>query len=144
MQPPDAAPSALDILWPQFELLSHSDEPPERCERCRPKQPGVYALVFDGEIVYVGASRDVPARVYAHHVNMACSNEIRRKVFGLAIWMPLPWSVARAYEGALIRELRPSYNVSPGMPSAGHDDEILFGLGLRDSLDVDAVQWEAV
>lgn len=113
-----------------------------RPQSSRPGNSGVYLLIDGGEVVYVGASRNVPSRVGGWS---ALTEEGRRTVFAWdrALWMSLPWSVATTYEYALIRALSPKRNKRE-VSGKEHDAEILFGLGLRDSLDVGDVAWEPV
>lgn len=129
-------------------------DPPETLNDVRRLPPffsGLYALVDDSEVVYVGISRNIPTRIYSHVGGRRSALVGRRrpngepigKIFDSALWRALPWSVVKHYEGALIRHLRPKYNT--WIPSGGeYDAEILFGFGLRDHLDESDVAWEAV
>lgn len=114
---------------------------PVRHQSARPSSSGVYLLINGGEIVYVGASRNVPCRIG----NWAGRKDGRRRdVFewDQALWLALPWSVATTYEHALIRELTPRHNERVN-DETEHDAEILYCLGLRDELSEDDVRWEA-
>lgn len=97
---------------------------------------GVYVLVDKDEIVYIGSSVDIRKRVYAHR---------RERAFNRALSMSLPRNIMHVYEAALIRCLRPAGNML--VPGIGDlfDAEILYGLGLRDTLtEDDIVRWEDV
>lgn len=88
--------------------------------------PGVYLLVDELEIVYVGASARVAERIYQHAVDRKQPNE---KLFSRVLWVALPVSVLRHYEGALIRALKTRHNRNA--PRGGeYDSEILDGFGI--------------
>lgn len=71
--------------------------------------PGVYFLVAHGEVVYVGQSTNVYARIGAH----------TDKFFQDVFWFPVPVSELDAVEGAFIRLLRPALNLrANGAPVA--------------------------
>lgn len=89
---------------------------------------GVYLLVDNGTIVYVGSSTQVEYRLWAHR-RPSDSGLIYSKVFDGAFWYALPLAVHPHYEGAFIRALRPAYNRS-APPHVGYDNEILDGFGL--------------
>lgn len=99
---------------------------------CRPvdlsprDRAGVYLLLLGDEVVYVGASKDVEFRIGQHLV--AASIDPDRRFDG-AMAIPLPIAVHGAYEGALIRALRPRYN-GAAPANREHDAEILEGLDL--------------
>lgn len=107
-------------------MVRVSDLPPEMTQRLRdfPVEhlvSGVYLLVKDGAIVYVGQSVNVPSRLGSHALE---------KDFDRAVYMPVVKEDLDAVEGALIRHLEPPLNGRG--PNAGRDDEVLLGLGLRD------------
>lgn len=92
----------------------------------RTSNAGVYLLLDGDEVVYVGASSDVPERVYFHSCRVEHPSG---KQFDRALWMRLPPAVLHHYEGALIRGFKPKYNLT--CPAdVEHDAEILDGLGL--------------
>jgi hypothetical protein len=90
----------------------------------------VYFLLFRDEIVYVGQSGCIDARI-AQHISVG------DKLFDRVLWMSVDENDVDAYEGALIRALRPKHNAvrksgqmrSPA--NRGRDEEILNALGLR-------------
>lgn len=132
--PREPAQSALDVLERTFRPV------PLRSSTFQ--QSGVYALIYRDEVVYVGVSRNVSGRVGGW-----CGRKSRREGelfdWDRALWMPVPWSVAALYEHALIRELSPAFNSRCNDPTE-HDEEILFGLGLRETLDIGSVAWTVV
>ena len=62
---------------------------------------GVYFLALDGEIVYVGQSKNVLLRMENHR---------KDKVFSNAYLVQIPEQQLDSVEGAFIRALRPKYN----------------------------------
>lgn len=108
--------TSLEALSVRFrQLPTEADEP----------HSGVYLLVGDSdEVIYVGASIDVLARIDQHYFD---------KDFDHALWVPLPASVLPHYEGAFIRHLQPKLNQT-APADRGYDKEILFGFGLLDEL----------
>lgn len=87
--------------------------------------PGVYFLVDDNDIAYVGCSENVWHRVLFH---------VRSRTFTRALWLSLPAKVHCHYEGAFIRALRPIGNRT-APPSRGYDAEILDGFGIAHLMD---------
>jgi hypothetical protein len=77
-------------------------------DRLAAKEPGVYFLVNDGQIVYVGQSIDVGGRVRTHVADPA-------KQFTHAAWIPCEPARLDAVERFWINALRPAYNRA-GMP----------------------------
>lgn len=71
---------------------------------------GVYFLISDGKVVYVGSSKNCYQRVHAH-----VSSE--KEFQGYSV-IPLPADLAWACEQALIGILRPEYNKIPTIPEA--------------------------
>lgn len=92
-----------------------------------PRLVGVYLLVRDGEIVYVGQSNDVVGRIIEHRKS--------GKQFTDTMFLALPEELLCSYEGALIRALRPRLN--KGCPAGGaRDGEILEKFGLKYELSL--------
>lgn len=94
---------------------------------------GIYLLIRNDEIVYVGASKNMQRRIYVHGIRP------RRLRFNRAMCLPLPTRVLPFYEGALLRELAPRYNKSIPASRRAHDAEILYGFGLRETLTEDQI-----
>lgn len=81
-----------------------------------PEGPGVYAIYFSNEVVYVGSSRDVRHRLYNHGINWCRYSS----------WIMTPWGHQRSlrikvrksdvygdwamHELRLIRRLKPRFN----------------------------------
>jgi hypothetical protein len=72
------------------------------------KWSGIYFLVSDGEVIYVGQSVNVSSRVNEH---------ARTKDFEAAFFLPWPGDDLDRVESALIRALKPSLN---GQHPSGH------------------------
>lgn len=91
---------------------------------------GVYLLISNGSVIYVGATSNIAARV-ANHAYGANSDQPRKrpKAFDRVVWIALATADVSAYEGALIRALRPPLNRRAPAP-CGRDAEILARLGL--------------
>lgn len=95
---------------------------------------GVYLLVSSGRVVYIGATANLEARL-ANHLNgvrrSGVGNALDQpaKVFDRVIWLQLARADLSAYEGALIRALRPPLNGRAPAP-CGRDLEVLDRLGL--------------
>lgn len=66
-------------------------------------RPGVYFLILDREVVYVGQSQDVPERLKAHRKEA-------RKAFDYALYMPCPSDSLLDVEAYWITKLRPKHN----------------------------------
>jgi transcriptional regulator with XRE-family HTH domain len=82
----------------------------------------VYLLVSDGEIIYVGQSQDVDSRLAQHRRDEG-------KTFNEVLILEVGAEDLLAYEGALIRAVRPRLNrTTPA--NADRDDEVLAKLGL--------------
>jgi len=109
----------------------------------RTRLVGVYFLIANDEIVYVGQSEDVETRISQHvaertrpmrgwydkqRPNLAC------KQFDRAIWFPVAAVDLDAYEGALIRALNPLQTFSAPI-STGRDAEVLAVLGLAPNVN---------
>lgn len=95
----------------------------------------VYFLISGGEIVYIGETTNIEARI-EHHLSRTSEHNRRRgfKEFDRAFYLEVPSAEALAYEGALIRALRPRYNGRAGR-HRGRDNEILISLGLTPHVD---------
>jgi hypothetical protein len=74
----------------------------ERESKRIPPRIGVYLLMLDGEIVYVGTSRHMPTRVKAHRSN--------GRLFDRAYFIGAGETERYALETLLIRLLRPKQN----------------------------------
>lgn len=105
----------------QLEILSQScivlKLPLER-------KRGVYILIQSDEVVYVGSSADIDARLYDHIKGNP------KKTFDRAIWIPIPEGDLEAYEGAITRAFAPRYN-SYTKRDSSRDVEILSMFGLQ-------------
>lgn len=112
----------LEILRRSFRPLDIPTEHPRWPDS--PMLCGIYLLVDDQEIVYIGSSTDVLNRVWTHK---------RNKSFGELLWLRLPSAVHPHYEGAFIRSVRPRFNRSAPI-DARYDAEILDGFGLEPCL----------
>lgn len=136
-------PTPLEILSMSFRVFDLDTQDRIACPRCNPTSVGVYVLILGGQVAYIGSSVNVYARIMAHRSNSRRANLPGPKRFDGALVLPLPAGVLKAYEGALIRTLRPRFNVaSHGDQSS--DAEILYGLGMRDTLTEDEVSWQEV
>lgn len=86
------------------------------------RRSGIYFLCKDNELLYVGQSVSVYARILAHH---------HEGKFNRVIFMPWPPDDLNSVEGALIRALRPPLNGQTvngkmmGPTSKNSDDEIM-------------------
>ena len=83
--------------------------------------PGIYFLVNEGEVVYIGQSVSPMARIAQH---------MGDKKFSAAYMLPVPSPFLDAVEGALIRLLRPALNGGLGREPYGpgkqeHDSSVL-------------------
>lgn len=114
--------SPLTVLERSFRPI----ELPRSLPRSQPLLSGIYMLVDSDEIVYVGSSKDIISRLYAHTTE---HNDPLTKVFDRAIHYLLPPKVHPFYEGAFIRKLCPRYSRS-APKYRGCDNEILTGFGL--------------
>lgn len=79
---------------------------------------GVYFLLNDNEIVYVGQSVDVFSRVLSHGKDPS-------KVFNRSCWVPVSRDELDDVEGALIAMLKPKHNTR-GVSQHGEDSLNLF------------------
>jgi len=91
----------------------------------RSRWVGIYFLLSNGEIVYVGQSTDVDSRI-AGHVSATKKN---KKEFDSAFWIEVPEHDLGPYEGAFIRALAPRYNWTAPKDVA-RDAEILALYGM--------------
>lgn len=95
----------------------------------KPIYVGIYFLFDGNEVVYVGQSTDVPARVYAHQSRRDHRKKRLRMKWDRALWIAVDEADLDAYEGALIRRLTPRYNT--GAPrDTSRDQEICDRLAL--------------
>lgn len=78
-----------------------------------PFATGVYFLVDDRQVVYVGKSENVCSRVPAHMTD---------KMFSDVLWLPVRRDVLDSVEAAFITTLRPHYNGKHTVP-AEHKDQ---------------------
>lgn len=88
-----------------------------------PVGAGVYLLLDGSEVIYIGQTLDVVERLARHRRNW------RTKNYDAALFISVSESDLDAYEGALIRALRPTHNKKVRGPDA-RDAEILQRLGL--------------
>src|SRR5215467_754585 len=65
-------------------------------------RPGVYLLILAGEVVYVGTSRNMPARVAGHRINGRPFDEV--------FYIDAKEEDRRTLESLLIRSIRPPQN----------------------------------
>ena len=68
---------------------------------------GVYFLVHQGEVIYIGKSVSVVQRISSHK---GPERGNYKKEFDAAFFIPLHADVIHDYEGALVRVLRPRFN----------------------------------
>lgn len=73
----------------------------EKADRIEP-QIGVYLLLLDGEVVYVGSSTTMPARVVQHRVNGRPFNQV--------FYIQTTFREREYLERTLIRAINPSQN----------------------------------
>ncbi len=88
---------------------------------------GVYLLLQDDEVVYVGSTIDMESRISWHYFGK--DPRVGTKQFNRVLWIELPPSQIEDYEGVLIRCLHPRLNRRSPAPR-GRDHEILTALGL--------------
>lgn len=93
---------------------------------------GVYFLCCQDEVVYIGQSTNIPARIGQHRGD---------KTFDRAYWMPVPAHRLDEVEGAMIRHYRPRLNISasgtPRAPAARNLDLTSREFGLVPLIGVD-------
>lgn len=111
--------SVLDVLRRSFRRYIRYAGPASR--------PGVYLLLADERVAYVGSSVEIDRRMTDHEQSRR-SGDLR---FDVALWMRA-WGEDRLfYEGALIRALHPRLNKSsPSLKSVDIGNELLASLGL--------------
>lgn len=120
---------SLDVLTPHCHAFDLGAR--------RKRLVGVYFLIAEGVVVYVGQTADLETRIELHQWENV-------KVFDRAMWIELSADDLSAYEGALIRALDPKYNdTAPAF--RGQDDAVLARLGIVLSADrraaLDAQGW---
>ena len=125
--------SSVEILAQRFErIIPHK----------RGSRSGVYVLLDRGEAIYVGSTVYIDMRVDEHLTGT--DTNASRKIFDSVLWLPLPIETAIAYEGALIRALRPRLNLQA--PSDWRNDNAILGeLGLPEHPDPKKnwIDWKA-
>ena len=141
--------NALAILERSFRPIALASSLGRGRHGRQPKRPyiGVYLLIRERQIVYIGSSVWMPERIWSHcdgRRKLEAGTTTHGKRFDRAMCLPLPASVIRFYEGALIRALVPEYTKDLRVGSPGYDAEILYGLGLRDELTTDDIAWQEV
>lgn len=105
--------TALEALAPHFA------EP-------RQRYSGVYFLIDDDEIVYVGKSVDIVARLFGHGRSQSGKHRKRRiKKFDRSAWIAAPVELIGALEAAFIRRLAPRYNTKHGVKTSHLDEQLL-------------------
>lgn len=81
-----------------------------------PSSPGVYAIYFDGELVYVGSSFDVRKRVLTHGINWSKYSHGIDTPWGQRKALTIKYRRSDVYgdwamhELRLIRRLKPRFN----------------------------------
>jgi predicted GIY-YIG superfamily endonuclease len=105
----------------------------------RSRQSGIYLLVRDDVVLYVGSSRDVHSRIASHDSLRRRNASSRRREpipFTRVFWLALPHRKALAYEAALLRALRPEFNTKiPRVMHLASDGKVLARFGVA-GLDV--------
>lgn len=86
---------------------------------------GVYVLLSEDRVVYVGQSINVIGRVLTHQRNLT---------FDKAVWFELHPDDLNAFEGALTRALNPRWGYQAPADDS-RDAEILASLGLQADAD---------
>lgn len=96
--------------------------------RLRPEpKPFIYFLANDDEVVYVGQTADVDARVRLHQQDKRICGP---KEFNRVFFVEVAWEDLDAYEGALIRALNPKYSLRAPR-DVGRDEEVLAIFGIE-------------
>lgn len=132
----------LEILSFQFSRLELVVPKPRGTHD--PVIAGVYVLVDGDQIVYVGSSFHICARIRTH-LSEAGIGRSYSKRFDRVIYMELPRRLADIYEAALVRFLEPRNNARGWVHrDRSADAEVLYGLGLCESLAIEDVQWEPI
>jgi hypothetical protein len=86
---------------------------------------GIYFLAHNGEVVYVGQSVNVVARVHGH-INEGL------KDFDSAVFLPAPRRDLDSLECAFINALKPRHNKNTGRTNHGCDEtELLVNVGFK-------------
>lgn len=73
--------------------------------RRAPIASGVYFLLYEGEVVYIGQTRNIATRVHQHF-----TDRYRKFSVDDAVWLPVPTGDLERIESAFIRMLRPPHN----------------------------------
>lgn len=87
---------------------------------------GIYFLCKEGQLIYVGQSTNIPARIATHRGS--------GKSFTHAYWIPCPRDQMDEVEGALIRHLKPPLNLMKNgsvicAPAMRNGDSVLSEMG---------------
>lgn len=90
----------------------------------RPRHVGVYLLISEDVVVYVGQSTDVERRVDAHRFARPPMEYDRM------LWIPLPEESLDAYEATLIYAIAPKHNTGAPKVSGEQRAAIAKELGL--------------
>lgn len=86
--------------------------------------PGIYFLCHQSQVVYVGQSENIGARIIEHEKNP-------EKVFDSIYWIMCPINRLNSLESAFIRHLQPKYNKTRHKKDLYNRDKlILRGMGL--------------
>lgn len=86
--------------------------------------PGIYFLCRDREILYVGQSVCVAARVPNHGDKLRQADRI--------FFLPVPYEQLDNVENALIRHLRPPLNRTPGQRATRAVADVLANIGMSE------------
>lgn len=132
--------SQLEILERSFRRIGFPESPGTIHDM---PFSGVYLLTKARDIVYVGASKNIRRRLYAHGWKQRRRTS-RDREFESAMWLALPRKVLPDYEGALLRALKPKLNWLIPQTRGSCDHEILYGLGLRETLSDKWIDWQEV
>jgi transcriptional regulator with XRE-family HTH domain len=93
----------------------------------RPRLVGVYFLMRGADVFYIGQSINIDARIAAHRTDPRM-----REISGV-FWIDVQESELDAYEGALLRALRPIGNTRRTPGNKADDARILSKLGIESS-----------
>lgn len=111
-----------------------------------PQKVGVYFLLWKGEVVYVGQSVNVDARVSLHR-------DEKRKRFDSAVFIPFREQELDYYESAFMNAIRPKYNKTyphdgaAGVPvfKRSQDDECAAAVvGFLTHTDEDGITFDEI
>ena len=105
---------------------------------CTQREGAIYLLIANGDVVYVGQTQRLVARIGLH---ISGDKRTSVKSFDTVRWFPCEIDDLDAYEGALIRFLRPRYNRRAPYRK-GSDNDVLAALGLPLHADEEANERE--